>query len=126
MRAQIHPQENFISIDDVPLTLAAELMPAGPILDRDANGNAIPFALDPARAIEVIHFDGAIGMIQRRSRAPGRHDIEHFLGPDAIQPYIDVYFSEQKRRADEKAKRDQEEERKAQHAADLAAKAAAG
>jgi hypothetical protein len=116
MRAQIHPGDNFIQIDGEHV-VAIGLMPVGPDLPG--------FVADAMRPIEVIHYDGAIGMIQRRSRAPGRNDVEHFLGPEPLKPYVDVFNAERARIAEEKAKRDQEQERIAQHAADLAGREAA-
>lgn len=113
MRAIIMPLDNHIRIDDEPLTVAADLMPAGPALE----------GFDASRPIEAIHFDGAIGMIQQRSRAPGRHDITHFLGADPLKPYAEVFLAEQTRLADEKKKANQQAEAQAQHAAELAAQA---
>ncbi len=115
MRATIMPQENHIRIDDEPITVSADLMPAWPALDG--------LCEDLSRPIEVIMFDGAIGTIQRKSRAPGRVDVEHFLGAEPLKAYADVFAAEKQRLADEKRKRDEEEEARAQHSAELAAKA---
>lgn len=116
MRATIFPQENNIRIDDVPLTLKAEQMPQGVVLDG--------FVDDPARPINVIEFDGAIGMIQRKSRAPGRVDVEHFIGPAPLAAYKETFDAEAKRLDDVRRKKNAEEELRAQHAAELAAQEA--
>lgn len=117
MRATIMPQENHIRINDEPITVAAGLMPEGPALEG--------FVPDAARPIEVISFDGAIGVIQRKSRAPGRVDMEHFLGSAPLDAYRAVFESEKARMAAEKRAKNEAEEARAKLSAELAAAAAA-
>lgn len=115
MRATIHPQDRAIRIDDELLTIADAEWPAGPVLKS--------FVVDDERPVEVIHFDGAVGTIQRRSLAPGRTDVEHFIGAEPLKPYADLHAAAKKQRAEEKRKKDQEEEARAQHSLELAQKA---
>jgi hypothetical protein len=109
MRATIHPIENAVRIDDELLVINNVPWP----------GPALPDFVENGRPIEVIHFDGAVGVIQRRSRAPGKTDIEHFVGPDPIRPYVDLHAAEKKRLADEKAARDKAVEETTRRIAEL-------
>lgn len=119
MRATIHPNERYIDIDGEPLVMPMTVtFPDAPVLDG--------FAADPSRPIGVIVFDGAIGTIQRKSRAPGRTDVEHFIGAAPLAPYKAVYDAEKARLDAERRKRNQEEELRAAHAAELAAQAEKG
>lgn len=106
MRATIVPVECAIRVDDELVIVPSDKMPAGPELAG--------FVPDTARPIRTIHFDGAVGVIERRSRAPGRIDIEHFVGFEPLAPYLAAFGIEKERRAEAKRKADTEEEARAQ------------
>lgn len=116
MRAFILPAEGHIRIDDEPMTIPAGQMPDAPVLDG--------FVADPKRPIKAIQFDGAIGTIERFSRAAGKIDFEHFVGADPLAPYAAAFAAEKDRQAKVKAQKNEAEEARAKDAANLAQVAA--
>lgn len=48
----------------------------------------MPKDSDPSRPLMTIHFDGVQGHIERRSKVPGKTDIEHFMDVAVLEPYL--------------------------------------
>lgn len=89
MNREIHivPAQRYVSVD-------------GTGFDKlDFSGLAgNPFA-DPS--IHMVAWNGRDGEIQRKSKVPGRFNVEYFDDPAGLEPFVPLWEAEKQKRADD-------------------------
>lgn len=88
MKVVVIPAESAVAVDGVSHVLAPFPSDSG----------------DTARPLKAIIYDGVTGQIERRSRVPGRTDIEHFMDEKVLDPYVNAWKARQAAIDEDKAR----------------------